>query len=63
MLTSTENSLMVSGVHFQVFQTFACEALPEIGKSYLRADCRIECYTAKHHAYEVYAGFMIALCE
>lgn len=47
----------------QVFQTFACESLPEVGKSYLRADFRIECGTPRHKAYKIYAGVMILLCE
>lgn len=47
----------------QVFQTFACEDLTEINKSYLRADLRIECYTPQHMAYRVYAGVMIIICE
>ena len=36
--------------------------LREIGLD-VRADGRIECDTAKHTGYMVYAGFMIALCE
>lgn len=47
----------------QVFQTFACEELTEIGKSYLRADLRIDCRTPQHMAYKVYAGIMICVCE
>lgn len=47
----------------QVFQTFACEEFPEVSKSYLRADQRIECYSATHTAYRTYAGVMIFLCE
>lgn len=47
----------------QVLQTFACEDLPEVGKRYLRADFSIECDTATHRAYQVYAAVMIALCE
>lgn len=47
----------------QVLQTFACEDLPEIGKRYLRADFSVECDTATHRAYQIYAAFMIALCE
>lgn len=47
----------------QVFQTFACERLPEIGKSYLRADFRIECGTPLHNKYKTYAAIMICLCE
>ena len=47
----------------QVFQTFSCEPFPEISKSYLRADPRIECYTATHTDYRTYAAVMIFLCE
>lgn len=47
----------------QVFQTFSCERFPEIGKSYLRADQRIECYTTTHMAYRTYAAVMIFLCK
>lgn len=47
----------------QVFQTFACEPFPEINKHYLRADQRIECYTATHIAYRTYAAVMIFVCE
>ena len=50
----------------QVFQTFACEHLDEegeSGKSYLRADFRIECYTQTHKVYEIYAAIMIFVCE
>lgn len=47
----------------QVFLTFACQDLPEVGKRYLRADFRIECDTATHRAYQIYAAFMIVLCE
>lgn len=47
----------------QVFQTFACDSYAEINKHYLRADGRIECKTATHTAYMVYAAIMIALCE
>lgn len=47
----------------QVFQTFACDHYAEIDEHHLRADGRIDCDTAKHTGYKVYAGFMIALCE
>lgn len=49
--------------YLQVFQAFACEDFDEIGKSYLRADFRIECDTAKHKAYKIYAAVMICICE
>lgn len=48
---------------WQVFQTFACEDYPEINKSYLRADSRIECGTSTHTAYKIYAAIMIFICE
>lgn len=47
----------------QVFQTFACEKLTEIGQSFLRADLRIVCENPQHTAYKVYAGIMICVCE
>ena len=47
----------------QVFQTFSCEKFVEIGRSYLRADRRIECFTPTHTAYRTYAAVMIFLCE
>lgn len=37
---------------------FACDDL-EDGKRYLRADYRIECNSARHEAFEIYAAFMI----
>lgn len=49
--------------HRQVFQTFACIKLEEIGKRYLKADLRIDCDTPEHKAYEVYASIMIFVCE
>lgn len=56
-------SLLIVSHPFQVFQTFSCAGFPEIGASYLRADERIECYTATHTAYRAYAAVMIFLCE
>lgn len=47
----------------QVVQTFACENYPEIGKRYLRADLGVECDTATHEAFKVYAAIMICICE
>ena len=46
-----------------MFQAFACEEFPEIGKSYLRADFRIECDTTTHTAFMIYAAVMIGICE
>lgn len=40
-------------------QTFACDDLEEVDRSYLRADYRISCNSRRHKAYEIYAGFMI----
>ena len=48
---------------YQVFQAFACEEFPEIEKSYLRADLRIECGTDEHTAYMIYAAVMIGICK
>ena len=47
-----------SSVSFTVFQTFACDSLDD-GKSYLRADYSITCYTATYHAYQTYAILMV----
>ena len=52
--------LIYSSVSSMVFQMFACEVLDD-GKSYLRADYRIECDSAKHQALQIFAGFMILL--
>lgn len=47
----------------KVLQTFSCQDFPEIDKSYLRADLRLECYTPLHRKYMIYAGFMVVVCE
>lgn len=47
----------------QVFSAFSCQDFPEYGKSYLRADFRVECYTTKHEAFKIYAAIMICICE
>lgn len=60
---SLTTACLISPCRRQVFQTFACEKLPEIGTAYLRADFRIECYTPKHNVFRIYAGFMIILCK
>ncbi|CAB1099999.1 unnamed protein product [Ectocarpus sp. CCAP 1310/34] len=52
--------LVYSSVSSTVFQTFACETLDD-GNEYLRADFRIHCTDAKHKAFEVYAGVMLAV--
>jgi hypothetical protein len=55
--------LIYSTVSTAVFQTFACDvvdiAAPNI--SYLRADYSIQCGTARHKAYKVYAAFMVII--
>ncbi|CAN0485487.1 unnamed protein product, partial [Ectocarpus sp. 12 AP-2014] len=53
--------LVYSQVSTVVFQAFACEDFPEIGKSFLRADFRIECDTPKHDNYKIYAAVMICI--
>ena len=50
--------LVYSSVSSILFQMFACDDL-EDGKTYLRADYRVECDSSKHRAFQVYAGFMI----
>eukprot|EP00903_Cladosiphon_okamuranus_P005767 g5717.t2 len=49
-----------SSVSSVLFSTFACEVL-EDGKNYLRSDYRIECDSARHRGFQVYAGFMIVV--
>eukprot|EP00752_Nemacystus_decipiens_P018764 g16824.t1 len=49
-----------SSVSSTVFQTFACETLDD-GTEYLREDYRIHCTDARHKAFEVYAGIMVAV--
>ncbi|CAM9140361.1 unnamed protein product [Ectocarpus sp. 12 AP-2014] len=53
--------LVYSQVSTVVFQAFACEDFPEIGKSFLRADFRIECDTPKHDNYKIFAAVMICI--
>ncbi|CAM9650623.1 unnamed protein product [Scytosiphon promiscuus] len=50
--------LIYSSVSSVLFKTFACEELHD-GKTYLRADYRIECDSSKHEQFEIYAAFMI----
>ena len=52
--------LVYSSVSSVVFRAFACDSLDD-GNVYLRSDCRIECNSPKHTAFQVYAGLMIAL--
>jgi hypothetical protein len=54
--------LIYSTVSTTVFQTFACDTIDDSATtktSYLRADYSIQCGTAKHSAYRIYAGFMV----
>ncbi|KAG5178512.1 hypothetical protein JKP88DRAFT_261305 [Tribonema minus] len=53
--------LVFSSVSLKVFQTFSCDNLEYINKSYLRADYSIECYTPKHTAFRIYAAAMICV--
>ena len=50
--------LVYSSVSATVFQAFACEDMDD-GKTFLRADYRIECDSPEHRAFQVYAGIMI----
>ncbi len=52
--------LVYASVSSVLFMSFACEDL-EDGKNYLRADYRIECDSARHRGFQVYAGFMVVL--
>jgi hypothetical protein len=51
--------LLYSTISTMVFQTFSCNDLEEVNKSYLRADYSIECGTPTHHAYCAYAAIMV----
>jgi hypothetical protein len=56
--------LIYSTVSTTVFQTFACDTIDDSAThktSYLRADYSIQCGTAKHTLYRVYAGFMVII--
>lgn len=57
--------LVYSSASSLVFQTFACDRLDdeelENGRTYLRADYRIDCDSSRHKAFEVYAAFMILM--
>ena len=52
--------LVYSSVSSILFQTFSCERLDD-GKTYLRADYRIQCDSQTHMAYTIYAGIMTVL--
>jgi hypothetical protein len=56
--------LIYSTVSTTVFQTFACDTIDDSANtktSYLRADYSIQCGTAKHTLYRVYAAFMVII--
>eukprot|EP00611_Tribonema_gayanum_P031460 TRINITY_DN90_c0_g1_i11.p1 TRINITY_DN90_c0_g1~~TRINITY_DN90_c0_g1_i11.p1 ORF type:complete len:747 (-),score=84.96 TRINITY_DN90_c0_g1_i11:24-2264(-) len=55
--------LIFSGVSLTVFETFGCDELKYIGKSYLRADYSLECDDDEglHTKFSIYAAFMIAV--
>jgi hypothetical protein len=56
--------LMYSTVSTTVFQAFACDTIDDSATtktSYLRADYSIQCGTAKHKLYKVYAAFMVII--
>ena len=52
--------LIYSSASSVIFRTFACDSRDE-GRVYLRSDCRIECDSPKHIAFQIYAGFMFAV--
>lgn len=49
--------LVYSSASSVVFQTFACDDIDN-GKSFLRADHSIQCFTTEHRVYMAYAGLM-----
>jgi hypothetical protein len=56
--------LLYSTVSTTVFQIFACDTIDDSAShktGYLRADYSIQCGTAKHTLYSVYAGFMVII--
>ena len=52
--------LVYSTVSSSIFQTFACDKLDN-GKSYLRSDYSLECYTVEHKIIMSFAGVMAIL--
>jgi hypothetical protein len=42
-------------------QTFACDDIPGTSESYRRADYSMQCCTAEHTAYRIFAGVMICV--
>jgi hypothetical protein len=56
--------LIYSTVSTTVFQTFACDNIDDdnvLRPQYLRADYSIQCDTAQHKVYSVYAGIMVII--
>ncbi|CAM9848157.1 unnamed protein product, partial [Laminaria digitata] len=49
-----------STVSSSIFQTFACDNLDN-GRSYLRADHSLECYTVTHNIFRAYAGILVVV--
>lgn len=52
--------LIYSSASSAIFRTFACDDLDN-GKSYLRVDHSLECYTLKHAAFVGYASVMMVI--
>ncbi|CAN0415440.1 unnamed protein product, partial [Scytosiphon promiscuus] len=52
--------LVYSPVSYRIFQTFGCDQLDD-GETYLRADYRLLCSTARHSWYKVYAFIMMVV--
>ena len=50
--------LLYSMTSSAVFRAFACDPLDD-ENVYLRADCRINCNSPKHKAFQIYAAFML----
>ena len=52
--------LIYATVSSTIFKTFACDHLDN-GRSFLRADHSLECYTVTHKAFMAYASIMVAV--
>lgn len=52
--------LVYSSVTSKLFQMFACDELDD-GRSYLRADFRIDCNSSAHKRFQIYAAWMIVV--
>ena len=52
--------LVYSPVSYRIFRTFGCDELDD-GESYLRADYRLSCVTARHSWYKLYAFIMVGV--